>query len=127
MSGFDLPSLPGLDLARIGNLLPEGAPNQAFPGAEVQGPERQGIEPVRGRRISGVAGRFEGVLADSLAHVQGLQDDVRDKTRGLATGENVDLHDVLVATGKSEVAFNLLLEVRNKLVDAWDKLSRSTV
>jgi len=47
--------------------------------------------------------------------------------RGMALGENVELHDVLIATNKSEVAFNLLLEVRNKLVDAWDKLSRSSV
>lgn len=127
MSGFDLPSLPGLDLTRIGDLLPRDVAAQAFPGAQVQDPERAGASPVRDRRISGTPGRFEGMLADSLARVQDLQDDVRQKTRGLALGENVDLHDVLVATGKSEVAFNLLLEVRNKLVDAWDKLSRSTV
>jgi flagellar hook-basal body complex protein FliE len=42
-------------------------------------------------------------------------------------GEEVELHDVLIAGSKSEVAFNLLLEVRNKLVDAWEQLSRSSV
>ena len=40
-------------------------------------------------------------------------------------GEDVELHDVMLAGGKSEVAFNLMLEVRNKLIDAWEKLSRS--
>ena len=49
------------------------------------------------------------------------------KTQALATGEPVALHDVMVSMGKSEVAFNLLLEVRNKLIDAWEKLSRSVV
>jgi flagellar hook-basal body complex protein FliE len=33
----------------------------------------------------------------------------------------------MMAMGKSDVAFNLMLEVRNKLVDAWEKLSRSVV
>jgi flagellar hook-basal body complex protein FliE len=42
-------------------------------------------------------------------------------------GEPVALHDVMASMGKSEVAFNLVLEVRNRLVDAWEKLSRSVV
>ncbi len=54
-----------------------------------------------------------------------MQQDVQAKTRGLALGEGVELHDVLIASSKSEVAFNLLLDVRNKLVDAWEKLTGS--
>ena len=126
MSGFDLPSLPGLDLAQLQNMLPrERLGSGQLPGVEsIQDPERAGRP--RGAAIGRGAG-FEGVLADSIANVQGLQDDVRSKVRGLALGENVELHDVLIASSKSEVAFNLLLEVRNKLVDAWEKLSRSSV
>lgn len=128
MSGFDLPSLPGLDLSQVQGMLPTkiGAGSLAPPDS-IQEPERIGGSSPRGRRITGTASRFEGVLADSLSRVQGLQDDVAAKVRGMALGENVELHDVLVATGKSEVAFNLLIEVRNKLVDAWEKLSRSSV
>jgi flagellar hook-basal body complex protein FliE len=54
-----------------------------------------------------------------------MQSDVRSKVRGLVLGEGVELHDVMLAINKSEVSFNLMLEVRNKLVDAWEKLSRS--
>ena len=46
---------------------------------------------------------------------------------GMVMGEDVELHDVMIASSKSEVAFNLLLEVRNKMVDAWEQLSRSSV
>ena len=42
-------------------------------------------------------------------------------------GEPVALHDVMSSMAKSEVAFNFVLEVRNRLVDAWEKLSRSVV
>ena len=123
MSGFDLPSLPGLDLAQLQRTpLRELLPKVTGP----QDPERVRL-PDASRGGSGGQAPFEGVLADSLSKVQALQDDVRQKTRGLALGEDVELHDVLIATGKSEVAFNLLLEVRNKLVDAWEKLSRSAV
>ena len=68
---------------------------------------------------------FGGALADALGQVNALQDAVGQKYRALATGAPLELHDLMSAMGKSEVAFNLLLEVKNKLVDAWDKLSRT--
>jgi len=132
MTGLDfssLPSVPGLDLKQFAGMGSGGSDKLAVgslakAGIEIQGPEEGGRKR---RLVDGVASPFEGVLADSIAKVQNLQDDVRAKVRGMALGENVELHDVLIATNKSEVAFNLLLEVRNKLVEAWDKLSRSSV
>jgi flagellar hook-basal body complex protein FliE len=120
MSGFDLPPIGGPDGARWLRELP------ARPDG-IQGPERARSAPAVPRVPDGAADGFAGVLADSLEHVQSLQDDARAKVRGLALGEDVGLHDVMIAANKSEVAFNLLLEVRNKLVDAWDKLSRSVM
>lgn len=92
-----------------------------------QGPGRTGEQVPASGEITPAAATFDGVLGDALAKVQGLQDDARDKVRGLALGEDVELHDVMIAANKSETAFSLLLEVRNKLVDAWEKLSRSVM
>lgn len=131
MSGFDLPSLPGFDpshLQRLAQQFQRPGGEAARVAPEVQDPERFGArEP--GRVRTGRTGDedFGGVLAESIAQVNALQQDVQAKTRGLALGEDVEIHDVLLAANKSEVAFNLLLEVRNKLVDAWEKLSRSAV
>ena len=120
MSGFDLPSLPGFDPSQLQGAL------ERFGQTEAQGPGTPSVQdPERfGSRVGGGSPRA-GVLAESLAQVNALQQDVQAKTRGLALGEGVELHDVLIASSKSEVAFNLLIEVRNKLVDAWEKLSRS--
>ena len=119
MSGFDLPPIGGDPL--------RGLPVRLL-GEGVQGPGRSGrADGVAAPEGAPAGDGFAGVLADSLARVQALQDDTRAKTRGLALGEDVDLHDVMIAAGKSEVAFNLVLEVRNKLVDAWEKLSRSVM
>lgn len=131
MSGFDLPPIrgfdPGFRAPPMRDLMPrvENGPLEGLGGLE-----GGGAPPVRESRGDGWDGRakpFSGVLADSIEHVQGLQDDVRDKVRGLVLGEDVELHDVMIASSKSEVAFNLLVEVRNKLVDAWEKLSRSSM
>jgi flagellar hook-basal body complex protein FliE len=73
------------------------------------------------------ANSFEGLLGNAVQNVQGLQDDVRDKVRGLVLGEDVELHDVMIAAHKSDTAMSLMLEVRNKMVDAWEKLSRSVM
>ena len=102
-------------------------------GFDLQGPDA-GLRPLELQRrelrpeapLPG-APDFGGLLADAIDRVDGLQRDVADKTQALASGEPVALHDIMVSMGKSEVAFNLMLEVRNKLVDAWEKLSRSVV
>ena len=109
-------------------------------GAGIQGPRRTPLPELPRELRPGIVGErgpdgprepdttpFGGVLADSLDNVRSLQNDVREKVESMVKGEGVELHDVLIAGGKSEVAFNLMLEVRNKLVEAWEKLSRSTV
>ena len=87
----------------------------------------QGEQP--GGAAGGVVGggRFGGALADAIDRVQGLQQQARDQVQSAATGEPVALHDIMLAMDKSEVAFNLMLEVRNRLLDAWDKVSRAVV
>lgn len=130
MSGFDLPSLPGFDPTQLQDLARQlGAQGREAPSTgPVQDPASFGERALdRIRSVRHGDREFGGVLAESIARVNALQQDVSAKTRGLALGEDVEVHDVLIAASKSETAFNLLLEVRNKLVDAWDKLSRSSV
>lgn len=129
MSGFDLPGLGGLDPKIAQSIQDQVAQARAD---RAQGP-REGGDAARvgvpaapglgdGRPLA-----FGSALADAIDRVDGLGREVQDKTQALAVGEPVALHDVMVSMGKSEVAFNLMLEVRNKLVDAWEKLSRSVV
>ena len=126
MSGFDLPMIRCLD-SSFG--LPQGPMRspEIFKIPEV-GPI--GGDHPDGRSIDGPSigdsKPFDGFLADSLQNVSNLQADVREKVRGMVMGEDVELHDVMIAGSKSEVAFNLLLEVRNKMIDALEKLSRSS-
>ena len=128
MTGFELPPL-GIDLNGYQRSVLRAMAEQS---ANVQDPMRIAPNSTTSGELGAVGGAesgasFSGVLADSLSLVKGLQDDVRAKVRGLALGEDVELHDVMLAANKSETAMSLMLEVRNKLVDAWEKLSRSVV
>jgi len=42
-------------------------------------------------------------------------------------GEAVDLHDVMVAVEKAKTSFELLMEIRNKTVSAYQELMRMQV
>lgn len=120
MSGFDLPPL---DLTMRLPQQPLGETPRR--GLAIGSEAASGPELPAGPLSTG--GQFGNLLTNALDRVQSLQNDVRDKTRDIAMGEPVQLHDLLSAMGKSEAAFNLMLEVRNKLVDAWEKVSRSVV
>src|SRR5689334_7085461 len=105
MSGLDLPPI-GFDQLRHRDAM------RALPLLGEQGPQRIGE---RGPAIGDTAdasghATFESLLGDAVSRVQALQDDARAKVRGLALGEDVELHDVMIAANKTETAFNLLLE-----------------
>lgn len=104
MSGFDIPGPAQLKPRLIGDL-------------EGHGPQTAGVDKGPGKL-------FEETLSGALQEVRSLQLDTKSKYEGLLRGE-VEVHDLMIAVGKSEVAFNLMLEVRNKLLEAWQTLSRS--
>lgn len=121
MTGFDLPGIGGFDISRYQREVLRAVQKEA--AAVMQPPTAQ----PRKTEESEPATTFEGFLGNAVETVQGLQDDVRDKVRGMVLGEGVELHDVMIAAQKSDTAMSLMLEVRNKMVDAWEKLSRSVM
>jgi len=70
------------------------------------------------------SGSFANVLSDALGEVQGLQTEADDAIRKLATGEVQDVHQVMVAFEQARLSMQMLTEVRNKLVEAYQEVSR---
>ena len=69
-------------------------------------------------------GGFGEVLGKYLGEVDSLQKQADSKIGGLATGEVKDVHDVVLAMNEADMAFKLMLEVRNKLVEAYQEVSK---
>ncbi|MEZ5989506.1 MAG: flagellar hook-basal body complex protein FliE [Planctomycetota bacterium] len=83
------------------------------------------LEPTREGGAEGPS--FAEALGDNLREVVDLQNEADAKAKGLVTGETRNLHEVLLASEKAGVAFNLMLEVRNKLINAWREVTRIQV
>ncbi|KAB7708048.1 flagellar hook-basal body complex protein FliE [Bacillus aerolatus] len=67
---------------------------------------------------------FASFLKESLNGVSQAQAKSADMTNKLILGENVDLHQVLIAGQKASVTMQLTMEVRNKAVEAYQEIMR---
>ena len=88
----------------------------------------KGLEELPGldapRRTGGGGAGFGDVLRDALSKVDALQRESEAAQVSFARGDNVDLHDVLIKVEEAEVAFKTMMEVRNRLVDAYQQIMR---
>jgi flagellar hook-basal body complex protein FliE len=61
---------------------------------------------------------FNGFLQD----VNGMQLKADESIQKMVSGEIKDVHQVMLAVGEAKVAFNLLLEIRNKTMEAYQEI-----
>jgi flagellar hook-basal body complex protein FliE len=66
----------------------------------------------------GSGGSFKDTLAQALGEVQGAQESGNDAVAAFLRGDPVELHDVMAAVEEAGLALEMLIEVRNRVVDA---------
>ena len=69
---------------------------------------------------------FQDMLSASIRKVNSLQLESDRKVRDLAIGEVEDISEVVLASSRADIALRLLMELRNKFLDAYQALSRIT-
>lgn len=72
-------------------------------------------------------GGFGQVLENLVSGVENRQAEARDVTRSVLLGENPNLHQSVIAMQEASVAFSLMVEVRNKVVESYQELMRMPV
>jgi flagellar hook-basal body complex protein FliE len=88
------------------------------------------IAPVETPGAAGAEGKsqsFGEVLKDSLKQVNSLQQEADASIQSLATGGEASLHDTMLAIQKAELSFKLMMQVRNKIVEAYQEVIRMQV
>ena len=68
---------------------------------------------------------FAKHLKSALNEVNELQVDSEKAIGDLATGQVKDLHQAALAIGKAETSMKLMLEIRNKALNAYKELGRT--
>jgi flagellar hook-basal body complex protein FliE len=73
--------------------------------------------------IKDIGKSFDSVLTN-LSQTQNYSDDLMAK---LASGEDVDIHQVMIAADQTDISFKVALGIRDKLVEAYKEISRMNV
>ena len=75
----------------------------------------------------GGSGDFSKMLMNSIDEVNRLQGEAADATNRLATGQTTNVAEVMVAVQKADVAYSMLMEIKNKLMDAYQEIQQMRV
>ena len=70
---------------------------------------------------------FGALLKQSLSDVNELQQKADQAVSELATGQQQDIHNTMIAMEKADVAFRLLMQIRNKVIAAYETVMRMQV
>lgn len=81
-----------------------------------------GSEPSRSEGSS-----FGQVLRESLERVNSLQNEADHGATQLALGSATELHQVMIAGEQAQLALQLTIAVRNKVVEAYQEISRMQI
>lgn len=84
------------------------------------------IESVSGPS-KGSGASFSDTLKDAIHSVNDLQKDADTKVQNLATGKTQNLHETMIATEKADIALRLMVQVRNKIIDAYQEVMKMQV
>jgi flagellar hook-basal body complex protein FliE len=73
---------------------------------------------------AGEDGGFLAVLHGAMDDMQQLQGQAEAKVAGVLEGTGADVHSALIAVEKADLSFQLMMQVRNKIVSAYQEISR---
>jgi flagellar hook-basal body complex protein FliE len=73
---------------------------------------------------TGGEGGFGATLKNAINQVNDLSDNSDQKVAELVQGERQDVHNVMIAVEKADIAFQLMMQVRNKIVNAYQEVSK---
>lgn len=76
---------------------------------------------------SGKEAPFLDILKASMAKVNEIQTGADRLTQRLALGEVDDVSEVSIAVEKAELALRMMVQIRDKLVDAYQQIARMSV
>ncbi len=72
-------------------------------------------------------GAFQAVFKDAVETVEQLRQSANATVDRFLSGESEELHQAAIATQRAELSFDLALQVRNKVVQAYQEVMRMQV
>jgi flagellar hook-basal body complex protein FliE len=70
---------------------------------------------------------FMGSLKEAISHINDAQSGASQAVDALVTGQTTNIHQTMVALQQADVSFQLMMQVRNKLVSAYEEIQRMQI
>ena len=67
---------------------------------------------------------FGQTLQETMKKVEDLQTEAEKQVEGMVSGKSADVHSAMIAVEKADLSFQLMMQVRNKIVDAYQQISQ---
>lgn len=106
--------------------------NSVSPPMTLRGPDPgAGIGQANGLGQAGKAGQpggdFKDFLLNSIQEVNSMQQAADQAVEQIAAGGDVNPAEVLTAVQKADIAFRMMMQIRNKMVQAYQEIQNIRV
>lgn len=100
--------------------------NSGFSPAQA-GSLRPAQVPGQNAGTAGIAQSFSSYLTDAIDQISTLQSEADAASTKLVTGDLSDIHQAVIASEKAGLALQLAIEVRNKVIEAYQEVMRMQI
>jgi flagellar hook-basal body complex protein FliE len=81
-------------------------------------------QPASAAAPGGDKNEFMRTLEGVMNQVDDAQNDAQTKVRDLLQGNGQDLHTAMIAVEKADLSFQLMMQVRNKIIQAYQTIAQ---
>jgi len=89
-------------------------------------PMGEGVTPARATGGPPSSG-FVNTLQQAISKANDIQLEAGHATEALMTGQTQNIHQTMVALQEADVSFQLMMQIRNKLVSAYEEIQRMQI
>ena len=66
-------------------------------------------------------------MKESIEKVAELEKDATEQTEKLVKMENQDVHNTMISVQKADLSFQMMMQIRNKIIDAYQEIMKMQV
>ena len=71
--------------------------------------------------------KFKDLFSDSIKEIEQLQAKADQAIDGLVTGDVTNVSEAMIAIERADLAFRTMMEIRNKILAAYEEINRMPV
>jgi len=74
--------------------------------------------------VSDGGNSFKNILSSAIGEVESARSDAAKSVEQFLSGNGEDLHSTILATQRAELEFQMLMQIRNKVVSAYQEIMK---